>query len=175
MEGLSGGTMTVRVMRVDTGINGGNSGGGLYDGSGELVGIVNAKTSSSDIENISYAIPANVALGVAENVLRNNGKFVKHALGITCTTDESSAVYDAAKNTVRIVQTLTVSEVDDNGAAAEKLEVGDKITAIAVKGKTITVTRSFQISDALLYADSGNTVTLTVIRGGEKLNVAVNV
>jgi len=175
MEGLSGGTMTVRVMRVDTGINGGNSGGGLYDGSGELVGIVNAKTSSSDIENISYAIPANVALGVAENVLRNNGKFVKHALGITCTTGESSAVYDAAKNTVRIVQTLTVSEVDDNGAAAEKLEVGDKITAIAVKGKTITVTRSFQISDALLYADGGNPVTLTVIRGGETLNVAVNV
>ena len=175
MEGLSGGTMTVRVMRVDTGINGGNSGGGLYDGSGELVGIVNAKTSSSDIENISYAIPVNVALGVAENVLRNNGKFVKHALGITCTTGESSAVYDAAKNTVRIVQTLTVSEVDDNGAAAEKLEVGDKITAIAVKGKTITVTRSFQISDALLYADSGNPVTLTVIRGGETLNVAVNV
>ena len=174
MEGLSGGTMTVRVMRVDTGINGGNSGGGLYNGGGELIGIVNAKTSSSDIENISYAIPANVALGVADNVFRNNGEFVKFTLGIKCSTGESSAVYDAEKNAVRIVQTLTVDEVDKNGAAYGKLEVGDKITSITVKGKITTVTRSFQLSDALLYADAGNPVTLTVVRGGETLAVAIN-
>ena len=174
MEGLDGGTMTVRVMRVDTGINGGNSGGGLYNGSGELIGIVNAKTSSSDIENISYAIPVNVALGVAENVLRNNGEFIKPTLGIKCTAGESSAVYDVGKNAVRIVQTLTVTEVDKSGAAYGKLEVGDKIVSIAVKGKTTSVTRSFQLSDALLYADTGNPVTLTVVRGGETLAVTIN-
>lgn len=174
MEGLAGGTMTVRVMRVDTGINGGNSGGGLYNGRGELIGIVNAKTSSDDIENISYAIPVNVALGVAENVLRNNGEFVKSTLGIKCTTGESSAVYDTTKNSVRIVQSITVAEVDENGAAYGKLEVGDKIMSITVKGKTTTVTRSFQLSDALLYADTGNPVTLTVVRGDETVAVTVN-
>ncbi len=174
MEGLNGGTMTVRVMRVDTSINSGNSGGGLYNSKGELIGIVNAKTSSSSIENISYAIPANVAIGVAENVVRNSGTFTKSTLGITCTTSDSSAVYDSDKNSIKIVQSVTVSAVDSDGAAAGKLEVDDKLVSITVKGKTTTITRLFQVSDALLYADKGNPITLTLIRGGETINVVIN-
>ena len=49
--------VSFRVMRVDTAINSGNSGGGLYDSEGRLIGIVNAKIVYDGVENIGYAIP----------------------------------------------------------------------------------------------------------------------
>ena len=54
-----------RVMRVDTAINSGNSGGGMYDDNGNLIGIVNAKIVYDGVENIGYAIPSNGAVSVA--------------------------------------------------------------------------------------------------------------
>ncbi len=56
------GTMT--VMRIDAAVNGGNSGGGLYDKNGNLVGIVNAKIQDEEIENMAFAIPSVVAYGI---------------------------------------------------------------------------------------------------------------
>ena len=44
--------VTFRVMRIDTAVNSGNSGGGLFNDQGELIGIVNAKIMTDDIENI---------------------------------------------------------------------------------------------------------------------------
>ena len=50
-------TVTMRVIRTDTAINSGNSGGGLFDTQGKLIGIVNAKMKTEKAENIAYAIP----------------------------------------------------------------------------------------------------------------------
>lgn len=176
MTGLNGsGTVTFRVMRVDTGINGGNSGGGLYNARGELIGIVNAKASSSSIENISYALPANVAVGVARNIIRNGGTFDKRVLGVTVKAEASSAVYDESTGLTSIVQTVAVDTVSETGAAAGKLLAGDVIVNISVAGKSAKITRTFQPSDLMLYANAGDTVTLDILRGGEPVTVEVTV
>jgi len=60
---------TLREFRIDTPVNSGNSGGGLFNNKGELIGIVNAKTSDSTIENMGYAIPSNVAINLAQNII----------------------------------------------------------------------------------------------------------
>ena len=52
ITGADGSLLTMRVMRVDAAVNHGNSGGGLYDESGKLVGIVSAKEVSEDIDNM---------------------------------------------------------------------------------------------------------------------------
>ena len=57
-----------RVMRVDTAVNWGNIGGGLFDSDGNLIGIVNAKIVDESVENIGYAIPYNIAVSIAENI-----------------------------------------------------------------------------------------------------------
>ena len=175
MEGLSGGTTTFRVMRVDTSINSGKSGGGLFDSNGRLIGIVNAKTSSSSIENISYAIPSKVAVGVAENVIRNDGTFDKRTLGVTLEATESKAVYDEEAYLTSIIQKVSVSDVAAGGVSNGILSVGDEIKSITVKGKTTVVTRLFQVSDALLYADAGSQVTLQIVRDGQEQTVTVTV
>ena len=62
-------SVSFRVMRVDTAVNSGNSGGGLFDSTGKLLGIVNAKIVDDGVENIGYAIPSRVVVSIAENVL----------------------------------------------------------------------------------------------------------
>ena len=61
--------VSFRVMRVDAAVNSGNSGGGLYDNEGNLIGIVNAKEIEDGVENIGYAIPSKVAVSVADNII----------------------------------------------------------------------------------------------------------
>ena len=63
-------TVNMRLIRVDAAINSGNSGGGLYDLYGRLVGIVNSKIASSSYDNVGYAIPINIAVGIADQVIK---------------------------------------------------------------------------------------------------------
>ena len=58
-----------RVMRIDAAVNGGNSGGGLFNINGELIGIVNAKVVDSKIDNIAYALPYDNVTKVADNLI----------------------------------------------------------------------------------------------------------
>lgn len=55
------GNFPMTLLQTDTAINPGNSGGGLFNMRGELIGVVNAKTSNEEIEGICFAIPANTA------------------------------------------------------------------------------------------------------------------
>ena len=63
--------MTFRVMRTDAAINGGNSGGALFNAQGKLIGIPNAKTMTDGIDNMGYALPIDRVKSVVENVLDN--------------------------------------------------------------------------------------------------------
>lgn len=191
----SSATARYRVMRVDTAINAGNSGGGLYDASGSLIGLVNAKASSSQIDNISYAIPANIVRGVADNVIRHestvssaDSRFSKLILGITTPVTSASNSYDAGTGTISLSETVSVGTIDASSpAAASDLKTGDVIRsarltdsaggAKLVRGtaEPIAITRSFQLSDFMMYADGGDKVVLVVVRNGEEKTVTVTV
>ena len=60
---------TRKLIQTDVAINSGNSGGGLFNTAGALIGIVNAKYSSSSIEGLGFAIPSNEALSVANSLV----------------------------------------------------------------------------------------------------------
>lgn len=188
-------TMAYRVMRVDTAINAGNSGGGLYNASGNLIGLVEAKASSSSIDNISYAIPANIVRGVADNVIRHSkaGKdktsaFEKRMIGISTNVSDTSNRYDAEKGTITVTETVYVAEVVENyPAATAGIAVGDVIksarlltsagVAKSARGSTepLTITRNFQLSDYMMYADEGDKVEITVVRDGVEKVIPITV
>lgn len=67
---ISGRKMT--LLQISAAVNPGNSGGGLFNMRGELIGIVNAKSAGSNVDNIGFAIPMNTAYHVA-NELYNYG------------------------------------------------------------------------------------------------------
>ncbi|MDE6614881.1 MAG: S1C family serine protease, partial [Clostridia bacterium] len=172
--GLNAQKSTHRVMRVDAAVNSGNSGGGLFNAQGALIGIVNAKTTSTSIENMGYAIPSNVAVAVAESIIDNCDKdydkedrvkkMSKATLGIQLSINSSRAVYDGNTMTTKIVEDVVISLVEEGSLADGKLQVDDIIKSVAIKSDTKQVTRSFHLIDALLNARVGDKITLTVIR-----------
>ena len=173
MTGADGRTpCQFRVIRTDSAINSGNSGGGLFNGNGELIGITNAKITSSTIENIGYAIPSNVACNVAENIVRNcNGvdkTSVKRCiLGITIGAKTSSAVSKYTENgyITEIVETVYIDDITKNSVAENLFSVGDILTKLTINyqdGSSITksITRTFHLVDLSLTLSAGDTLII---------------
>jgi serine protease Do len=184
MTAVDGSTkVDFRVMRVDAPINSGNSGGGLYDGNGQLIGIVNAKVSSSSVENIGYAIPSNVAVAIAQNIIDycadGSSQNVHRAIvGIQSpTVTNSRMIYDTETGLVRMEQTITVGGVTSGGLAeAAGVQAGDVLVSIQVGTRdALTITRQYQIIDEMLYARVGDTVTLVVERDGALQTVTMTI
>ncbi len=181
MTGVDGATeVTMRVMRIDAAVNGGNSGGGLFDDEGNVIGIVNAKITSSTIDNIGYAIPSNVAKAVAENIIyydnmneANDGVY-RVMLGISVSISESKSVYDETTGKVHKVETVIVSGVDDDSIVKNILSQNDVINSITVDGKTYSITRSFTVVDAMLNARQGSAVKINVTSGGIRKDVSLD-
>ncbi len=61
---------SMNLIQTDVAINSGNSGGGLFNAAGALIGVVNGKYSSSGIEGLGFAIPAKTALGIVDSILK---------------------------------------------------------------------------------------------------------
>ena len=171
--------ITLRVMRTSAAINDGNSGGGLYDTDGRLVGVVCAKRMGADVDNIGYAIPVNLAKALADNILRNcdgksNLSIKKCAIGIELAVASSGLVPDGKGNLV-ICEEVRVDKLLANSLVDDKIRVGDIITAITVDGVKTEVTRKYHVIDAMLAANVGSTVTVTATRDGTTFDTTVTI
>lgn len=166
-----------RVMRIDTPVNAGNSGGGLFDDAGRLIGIVNAKLQSFDIENIGYALPSNVVLFVTRNILDNSGpdreSVYKCLLGVTIAAEQSKAVYNPETGYTSISERVTVIETVNGSLADGKLLAGDIVLSASLGGETYPVNRTFILVDLMLNGRVNDTVTLHILRGGEETDVSL--
>lgn len=169
--------VTYRVMRIDTPVNKGNSGGGLFNAQGEVIGIVNAKNVESTVESIGYAIPVDLVKKVVDNLLyynvttgEKNG--YKPILGITVSGLDSKAVYDAAKQKSVVKENVTVKSVAA-GTAAETagFKEGDVITKVKLGGKEYETDRMYKLIDLVLLQHVGDEVEYTVLRDGETVTI----
>ena len=86
-----GGSSIVKMLQTDAAINSGNSGGGMFNTRGELIGIPSLKFSSSgrrdvaSIEGIAMAIPMDVAQPIVNSLIQY-GKVTRPKLGISVMT-----------------------------------------------------------------------------------------
>lgn len=87
------GNYTMKLLQTDTAINPGNSGGGLFNMRGELVGIVNAKTSDEAVEGICFAIPSDTARNIFDDLLSDGVVEGRVSLGISVAVYNTSTVY----------------------------------------------------------------------------------
>ena len=168
----------MRVMRTDAAVNGGNSGGGLYNDRGEMIGVVNSKKGSSgeggtaSVDNIGYAIPSNVAVAIADNAIYYSDGTVKRCLlGITVSVKEYSTKYDTETGRIEKLEEVVITELTNSSPAKGHLFSGDIINSITVGGKKQTVTRMHQVVDSMLAARVGGEVTLNVTRDDKTLDV----
>ena len=177
MNALDGsGVMDLRVMRIDTAVNSGNSGGGLFNSNGELIGIVNAKLASS--EGMSYAIPSNFVKYVTENILyycdgTNYENVFRCYLGITVTQNKMYTVYDKESGKVHKREQVAVAEISTGGLAEGNLCVGDIINHITIDGVKYETLRMYSVTDPMLNARIGSKVIINLTRGEEVIDVEI--
>ena len=168
--------VSLRVMRTDAAVNSGNSGGGLFNDKGELIGIVNAKSGDASEENIGYAIPSNVAVAIAENAMHySDGSIYRCLLGVTVGVKNFNTEYDLETGKIKKLEEVVVTEISNGAAVDGILEVGDVINSITLSGKTMEVSRIHHVVDFMLYARLGDTVSINITRGGETLEKELSV
>ena len=167
---LSSGT-TMNLMQTDCAINSGNSGGALFNMYGEVIGITNAKYSSSSssseasIDNIGFAIPINQVRSIVESIIQN-GYIVKPYIGVSVSDVSSES------QSYGLPQGAAVRSVVENSPAAEAgLQENDIITA--ANGDAIT--GSNDLVKLVKAASAGDTLELTVYRQGQTITVTLTV
>lgn len=154
------------LLQTNAQVNPGNSGGGLFNANGELVGIVNAKQSATEVEGIAFAIPINNVLDILSDLKEYGYVTGKVDLGIDFTdiTSDETAFYYGVNQTGCYVLSV------DSGSNAEKAGVtrGDLVTKV----NDTDVSSSSDITTALEKAEVGDTVTFTVSRRGTSKTIS---
>ena len=162
--------VTMDLIQTDCAINSGNSGGALFNLYGEVIGITNAKYSSSSsssasIDNIGFAIPINHVLPIVKSIIEK-GYISKPYVGVSVSdVNQQTQLYG-------IPAGAAVQAVSDGSPAAEAgLQAGDVITR--VNGTEIT--GSSDLVSLVSASSIGDMLTMTVYRQGSTMELTVTV
>jgi serine protease Do len=174
MKALDGSTRKVsyRVMRTDAAVNGGNSGGPMFNSAGELIAIINAKSIADGVENMGYALPATQVQGVLKNV-QNHGSVKRATLGIMTQITDTTVSMNT-DGTLKITETLCVDSVEACSAAFGRLLAGDVMQSVIVDGKEYSLDRRFYLNDILLGLKLGDKMTIKIQRNGQPKSVEID-
>lgn len=155
------------LLQTNAQISPGNSGGGLFNANGELVGIVNAKDSATEVEGIAFAIPVNNVLDII-NDLKSYGYVTgKVDLGMQFLdiSSRENAYYYGLNRAGCYVSSITP------GSNAE--QAGFKVGDIVTKINGTDINTSAEIEKLLKNSKVGDIVKFTVYRNGksEEINL----
>lgn len=156
---------TMHLLQTNAAINPGNSGGGLFNDQGQLIGIVNAKSSGNNIEGLGFAIPIDRAKDVISSLIKDGQVKGRASLGVTLQAGNPSNPFaQSDKSAVFIVD---VAE----GKAASKagLKPGDQI--LKVDGKNVNSITD--VKNAINSHKSGDKMSITVLRDNETKKITV--
>ncbi len=154
------------LIQTDTSISPGNSGGGLFNANGELIGVVNAKSSYSEAEGIGFAIPINTAMDIAQQLIEN-GSVARPVLGVSILDIQDSNT--AQQYGVSALGVYVADVTKGGGAEAAGVQRGDRIIAI----DDTAVSSTSNVKSYLADKQVGDTVTLQVERDGKVLTLNV--
>ena len=162
-------TVTMNLIQTDCAINSGNSGGALFNLYGEVIGVTNAKYSSSSsseasIDNIGFAIPINSIRGIVESIIEK-GYIASPYIGVSVLdVSEEMRLYG-------IPAGIAIQSVAEGSPAeAAGVKVGDVITAV-----NDTAMDSSTLVDFVGSSGIGDELHLAIYRQGETLTLTITV
>lgn len=152
-------SQTMNLLQFSAAINPGNSGGGLFNLNGELIGIVNAKTSGSEVEGLGFAIPSNNAKEIITELIETGKVSGRPEIGIATIEIQNTA------DSMKYVDSDVYSFIDSNGIYISEsdnphLFIGDKI--IAVDGEAINTIKDLE--NIINKKKVDDTIELTITR-----------
>ena len=156
---IDGNQMT--LLQIDAPVNPGNSGGGLFNANGDLIGVINAKSSGSDIEGIGFAIPIDTAKTIIDELIKNGKVTGRPTLGMSVTEIAQSPFSQGG---------VYVQAVEDNSSVSKAgIKAGDRI--ISVDGTVIK--SAAEIKSIILKKQQGDEITIQVERDGKVIDAKV--
>jgi serine protease Do len=166
---------SMSLIQTDAAISPGNSGGGLFNASGSLIGIVNAKASGSNSEGLGFAIPVSSVNTIISNLIDHGYVLGRAYLGVytqdvtlsTGTNDGNGIFgnfYGSGISSVQIAQIISGSAADKAGLIA-----GDLILKIDDR----EITSNAVLAAAITGFNAGDSATLTIQRDGKELTLSV--
>ena len=162
--------VTMNLIQTDCAINSGNSGGALFNLYGEVIGITNAKYSSSSaseasIDNIGFAIPVNNVRDIIKSIIEK-GYITKPYIGVSVTdVSEETQSYGLPKG-------AAVKEVvADSPAEKAGLQINDIITKV----NDTDITGSNDLVRLIGEAAIGDQLKLKVFRQGSEMELTLTV
>lgn len=182
---------TMKLIQTDVAINSGNSGGGLFNAAGALIGIVNAKYSSSGIEGLGFAIPANQARTIIQSILKTakynvtdqvwETGYVEGRWGIGFTLGYGG--YGFVRTIIGIADIATNPTHSDY----EKLQVNDVLNTITItykdsskeiKSLSNISAQTMTLEDIYQFIYSaelslGDVITFDITRGNQSITIEI--
>ena len=155
-------SQTMTLLQTTAAVNPGNSGGGLFNLKGELVGIVNAKSSGSDVEGLGFAIPVTTAKDIITDLIDHGYVTGRPQLGIA--GYEISDYYSAMRYGVNQLGVYVAEVTTNNG-----LEKGDLIVQV----DDTMITNWAALTSVLDEHKIGDTLDIIVYRNGKQRTVKV--
>lgn len=167
---------TMTLIQTDASVNPGNSGGGMFNDSGQLVGIVVAKSSGENVEGLGFAIPVNTAAKIASDIMKgksssgsssessNKNGTAFSGMAYQDLTDSQAAKSAGVDNPGIYIQSILTSN-----AATAGFQVGDMV--YSVDGKKIS---SFsQLKRIITGHKVGDKIKYVIVRGGKKEKITL--
>jgi serine protease Do len=159
----------VDLIQVDAAISPGNSGGALLDAAGRVIGINEAYIPpAAGAVSLGFAIPAATAVDIADQLLAD-GTATHPVLGVTLgrlTPEISRGLGVAAE-----AGALVIAVSPDGPAAAAGVRPGDVVVSLADR----EVGSIEDLLGALRDTEPGQQTTVTLVRGGERLDLPVTI
>lgn len=157
---------TMTLLQTDAAINPGNSGGGLFNADGNLIGIVNAKESSTGIEGLGFAIPITPAQDIITELMQNGSVTSRPALNVSLYdyTSNNQGQYSKYEDGCYIVQIVKNGAADKAG-----LKQNDRILSFDSE----QIQSTSDVKNVLKKHKIGDTIKMIVERDSKKITVEI--
>lgn len=164
--------MLMKAFQIDASVNPGNSGGAVVNREGKLIGVVAAKISMPNVENMSFAIPVNEVQKIVKE-LETKGKIDYPDVGVKMKNIASLNSFErqAVKLLGKVKNGVVVDQVDNNGLADQSgLKKGDVITEL--DGKLLEDDLRFR-QIIFSHKDDLKSITAKIYRDGKEKEINI--
>ena len=158
---------TLTLLQTDAAINGGNSGGGLFNSKGELIGIVESKASAVGVEGLAFALPINNVSGIINDMIENGGN-TQAAAG---TPAVGSVISEVSEDNAQYygLESAGVYIAQVTGANAQQAGFQEMDRIVSFNGQEISTSNEF--ITLVRKCKIGDTVTVVVSRDGQQIEI----
>jgi len=161
------GDSVMNLLQTNAAVNPGNSGGGLFNGKGELVGIVVAKSAGEDIEGIGFAIPINDIKDTISEI-KTYG-YIRGRVQLGVNLLEIDNAWDAMMYRLDSLGVYVRSVEEDSDAERAGIKSGDMI----VSADGSLVSSADDVKKAVSSKSPGDKIVLGISRNGKEYNISI--